>query len=228
MVVEMPKWIIKWAARWSNKDPTKVSFCREIIKWAAKYLLARKFPRENVKWFRAVLIPQHKFQTLGGRGPPTPMTLQLCRSTKDLSKLENGKTCVSSTSCEVFVEPALSKPSVMCVLLPWMTLKDPVDFYKTFHKRGNLLDQDHHHPCVFSCLEWHWTEAGVMFEWLLSVGLWRAGLSICGKDAHLKIPHSIITRKDPDKFYNAFHKWRNLLNQEPHVNRQSNGAFSYV
>ena len=106
--------------------------------------------------------------------------------------------------------------------------KIPTIFTRRSIKEGNLLDQDHHHPCVFSCLEWHWTEAGVMFEWLLSVGLWRAGLSICGKDAHLKIPHSIITRKDPDNFYNAFHKWGNLLNQDPHVNRQSNGAFSYV
>ena len=119
------------------------------------------------------------------------MTLQLCRSPKNLSQLaetENGK---GFFQWEVVVESILSKAfsQVCCLVL-------------------NDIEQ--------RC------------EWLLSVGLWRAGLSICGKDAHLKIPHSIITRKDPDNFYNAFHKWRNLLNQDPHVNRQSNGAFSYV
>ena len=75
-------------------DPTKIQqkypFAEKLLN-GRQSIFSRKFPRENVKWFRAVLIPQHKFQTLGGRGPPTPMTLQLCRSTKDLSKLENGK-----------------------------------------------------------------------------------------------------------------------------------------
>ena len=98
-----------------------------LLSFATYLLLLSSWCSENVEsvWFRAVLIPQHKFQQLGGGRPPTPMTLQLCRSPKKFVptcrdwKWEKGVSFHHSMggSCGNGIIESLRS----CVS-PWMTL----------------------------------------------------------------------------------------------------------
>ena len=96
-----------------------------LLSFATYLLLLSSWCSENVEsvWFRAVLIPQHKFQQLGGGRPPTPMTLQLCRSPKKFVptcrdwKWEKGSP--STIQWEVVVETGLSKAFGHVCRLEW-------------------------------------------------------------------------------------------------------------
>ena len=72
----MPKWIIKWAPQFLGQQANKKDLLAESRSSSSR----QESCEQNVEsgWFRAVLIPEHKFWRLaGGRRSPTPMTLHL-------------------------------------------------------------------------------------------------------------------------------------------------------
>ena len=138
----MPKWIIKWAPQFLGQANKK-----DLLAESRSSSSRQESCEQNVEsgWFRAVLIPEHKFWRLaGGRRSPTPMTLHLRIAGRQKIFSKNLKKQKKSNK----------HAGVSMIFLG-------VD------QNRKILSP----TCLVSCDIEQSAAAPSMFEWLLSVGL---------------------------------------------------------
>ena len=135
----MPKWIIKWAPQFLGQANKK-----DLLAESRSSSSRQESCEQNVEsgWFRAVLIPEHKFWRLaGGRRSPTPMTLHLRIAGRQKIFSKNLKEQKKKQQ----------------------TCRSFNDLFRCWPKQKDL-------ECHMSCLLWHWAECGCSIDvWVIIV-----------------------------------------------------------